>query len=80
LVEQNTELLEIVEHNWNILGRKAKFINQKLEDFLNENKETFDVIYLDPAEETTIKIKSFFRRSFADIIEIQEKLLSISIR
>jgi hypothetical protein len=40
LVEQNTELLEIVEHNWNILGRKAKFINQKLEDFLNENKET----------------------------------------
>jgi predicted O-methyltransferase YrrM len=43
LVEQNPELLEIVEHNWNILGRKAKFVNQNLEDFLNENT-TYDQI------------------------------------
>lgn len=33
LVEQNTELLEIVGHNWNVLGRKARLINRKLEDF-----------------------------------------------
>jgi tRNA/tmRNA/rRNA uracil-C5-methylase (TrmA/RlmC/RlmD family) len=38
LIEQNTELLDIVKHNWEVLGRKANFINQKLEDFLN-NKE-----------------------------------------
>jgi hypothetical protein len=35
LVEQNTELLEIVEHNWNVLGRKQD-LSTKLEDFLRK--------------------------------------------
>ncbi|GAA4166310.1 hypothetical protein GCM10022217_39870 [Chryseobacterium ginsenosidimutans] len=79
LVEQNSELLEIVEHNWNILGKKATFINQKLEDFLNENKKTFDVIYLDPARRDNNKNKVFLLEDLSpNIIEIQEKLLSIS--
>jgi 16S rRNA G966 N2-methylase RsmD len=39
LIEQNTELLEIVKHNWEVLDRKANFINQKLEDFLENNQE-----------------------------------------
>lgn len=79
LVEQNAELLAIVEHNWNILGRKAKFVNQNLEDFLNENTETFDVIYLDPARRDHNKNKVFLLEDLSpDIIEIQEKLLSIS--
>lgn len=64
LIEQNTELLEIVENNWGILHRKAKFINLKLEDFLNENQEHFDVIYLDPARRDEKKKQSFsFGRS-----------------
>ncbi len=29
LIAQNRELLEIVEHNWKVLGRDAKFINKK---------------------------------------------------
>ena len=79
LVEQNAELLAIVEHNWNVLGRKAKFISQKLEDFLHENTETFDVIYLDPARRDHNKNKVFLLEDLSpDIIEIQEKLLSIS--
>ncbi|WP_425550376.1 class I SAM-dependent methyltransferase [Chryseobacterium ginsengisoli] len=79
LVEQNSDLLEIVEHNWTVLQRKAKFINQKLEDFLNENKETFDVIYLDPARRDNNKNKVFLLEDLSpDILEIQEKLLSIS--
>jgi hypothetical protein len=79
LVEQNPELLEIVEHNWNILDKKATFINQKLEDFLNENKEIFDVIYLDPARRDNNKNKVFLLEDLSpNIIEIQEKLLSIS--
>ncbi|HAI79579.1 MAG TPA: methyltransferase, partial [Chryseobacterium sp.] len=49
LVEQNTELLETVKHNWNILGRKANLINENLEDFLQRNSQKFDLIYLDPA-------------------------------
>jgi hypothetical protein len=79
LVEQNSELLEIVKHNWNILDKKATFINRKLEDFLNENQETFDVIYLDPARRDNNKNKVFLLEDLSpNIIEIQKKLLSIS--
>lgn len=79
LVEQNFELLEIVENNWAVLGRKAKFINQKLEDFLNENEEKYDVIYLDPARRDNNKNKVFLLEDLSpNILEIQERLLSIS--
>ncbi|PWN61118.1 class I SAM-dependent methyltransferase [Chryseobacterium viscerum] len=79
LVEQNTELLEIVENNWNTLGRQARFINRKLEDFLNENQEHFDIIYLDPARRDQHKNKVFLLEDLSpDILEIHKKLLSIS--
>ncbi len=79
LVEQNAELLEVVEHNWNIIGKKANFVNQKLEDFLLENKEHFDTIYLDPARRDHQKNKVFLLEDLSpNILEIQEKLLSIS--
>lgn len=79
LVEQNAELLEIVENNWTVLGKKAKFINRKLEDFLDENEERFDVIYLDPARRDSNKNKVFLLEDLSpNIIEIQEKLLLIS--
>ncbi|SIQ33631.1 Conserved hypothetical protein 95 [Chryseobacterium sp. RU37D] len=79
LVEQNAELLKIVQHNWTVLGKKAVFINEKLENFLNENKKNFDVIYLDPARRDENKNKVFLLEYLSpDIIEIQEKLLSIS--
>jgi hypothetical protein len=79
LVEQNAELLEIVHHNWSVLGRKAKFINLKLEDFLQKNKETFDVMYLDPARRDMHKNKVFLLEDLSpDILEIHEKLLSVS--
>ncbi len=79
LIEQNTELMEIVTHNWNTLGRQARFINKKLEDFLEENKEHFDVIYLDPARRDQQKNKVFLLEDLSpDILEIQTKLRSIS--
>lgn len=79
LIEQNTALLEIVEHNWNTLGRKARFINQKLEAFLNKNQENFNTIYLDPARRDQNKNKVFLLEDLSpNILEIQEKLLSIS--
>lgn len=79
LVEQNADLLKIVEHNWSVLRKKAKFINQKLEEFLGENKENFDVIYLDPARRDQHKNKVFLLEDLSpDILEIQEKLLSFS--
>ncbi len=79
LVEQNAELLEIVENNWGVLDTKGHFINQKLEDFLNHNKEDFDVIYLDPARRDNNNNKVFLLEDLSpNILEIQEKLLSIS--
>lgn len=79
LVEQNTELLKTVEHNWAVLGRKAVFISQKLEDFLQQNKEKFDVVYLDPARRDTHKNKVFLLEDLSpDILEIQGKLLAVS--
>lgn len=81
LVEQNAELLEIVQHNWSVLGRKAKFINLKLEDFLKKNKETFDVMYLDPARRDLLKNKVFLLEDLSpDILEIHKELLSVSSR
>ncbi|MDR2237001.1 MAG: RsmD family RNA methyltransferase [Chryseobacterium sp.] len=79
IIEQNSALLETVEHNWGVLGRKAAFVNQKLEDFLNGNKEHFDVIYLDPARRDSSKNKVFLLEDLSpNILEIQEKLLGIS--
>jgi len=79
LVEQNTELLKIVENNWTVLDRKAQFINKKLEDFLPENKEKFDVVYLDPARRDNHKNKVFLLEDLSpNILEIQNQLLSIS--
>jgi SAM-dependent methyltransferase len=79
LIEQNAELLEIVKHNWEVLGRKANFINQKLEDFLESNQEKFDLIYLDPARRDNHNRKVFLLEDLSpNLIEIQEKLGEIS--
>ena len=77
LVEQNPDLLEIVRNNWNVLGKKAKFINQKLESFLQENKDFFDVIYLDPARRDNNKNKVFLLEDLSpDILSIHDTLAS----
>lgn len=77
LVEQNSELLDIVQHNWAVLERKASFLNQDLENFLHTNKEHFDVIYLDPARRDQNKNKVFLLEDLSpDILKIREKLLS----
>nr|WP_262915760.1 class I SAM-dependent methyltransferase [Chryseobacterium taklimakanense] len=79
LVEQNSELIETVKHNWNILGRKATFFNQNLEDFLKENKKAFDVVYMDPARRDLNKNKVFLLEDLSpNLLEIQDELLKIS--
>ena len=79
LIEKNSELLEIVKHNWNILGRKAIFLNEDLENFLEKNKEKFDLIYLDPARRDSEKNKKFLLEDLSpNLLEIQDKLLEIS--
>lgn len=79
LVEKNQELLEIVTHNWKILNKEADFINENLHDFLNQNKQQFDLIFLDPARRDEHNNKVFLLGDLSpDLIEIQEQLLKFS--
>ena len=79
LIEQNTELLNIVKHNWQILGRNAHFVNENLEIFLHTNTKKFDLIYIDPARRDENLSKKFLLKDLSpNILEIQNQLLSIS--
>ncbi|WP_027382088.1 class I SAM-dependent methyltransferase [Epilithonimonas caeni] len=92
LIEQNPELISIVEHNWKTLGRKANFINENLEEFLNglrepqtdkqnqiKNKNKFDIVYLDPARRDQQNKKKFLLEDLSpNLLEIEEKLHSIA--
>lgn len=79
LVEQNSDLLEIVKHNWKTLERKVNFINENLEDFLKQNQQQFDLIYLDPARRDEHKNKKFLLEDLSpNLLEIEDDLLKIS--
>lgn len=79
LVERNTELLEIVENNWKVLNKKANFINQELDFFLDKNKQEFDLVYLDPARRDQNKNKVFLLEDLSpSLLEIQDEILKIS--
>ena len=86
LIEQNPELISLVESNWKTLGRKAHFINKKLEEFLEnlrqaqiDNFNKFDVVYLDPARRDQQNKKKFLLEDLSpNVLEIQEKLHSIT--
>lgn len=79
LIEQNPELIKIVEHNWKILGKKANFINENLEVFLEKNRQRFDVVYLDPARRDQQNKKKFLLEDLSpNLLEIKAKLMSIS--
>ncbi|SHJ89581.1 class I SAM-dependent methyltransferase [Epilithonimonas mollis] len=79
LIEQNPELISIVENNWKILDRKASFINESLERFLENNQQRFDVIYLDPARRDLQNKKKFLLEDLSpNLLEIENSLSSIS--
>ena len=79
LVEQNSQLIDLVGNNWKILNRKATFVNQNLEDFLNKNSEKFDVIFLDPARRDSNKNKVFLLEDLSpNLLDIQDEILKIS--
>ncbi|RRQ45781.1 class I SAM-dependent methyltransferase [Chryseobacterium sp. SC28] len=88
LVEQNPELIQIVAHNWKILNRKASFINQNLEEFLEsqlqsqlEGKISFDVAYLDPARRDVNNKKKFLLEDLSpNLFEIWERIGSIAAK
>lgn len=81
LVERNTELIDTVKHNWNLLSRQAHFINEDLELFLANNSNYFDLIYLDPARRDLNKNKKFLLQDLSpNLLEILPKLEHISAK
>lgn len=86
LIEQNPELISIVENNWKALDRKANFINENLERFLEnlrqaqiDNGKIFDVVYLDPARRDQQNKKKFLLEDLSpNLLEIEEQLHSIA--
>ena len=49
-VEQQEYLCEVAKHNFKVLGLEhIEIVNSTAEEFLENSKERFDVIYLDPA-------------------------------
>lgn len=47
-IEPNNNLLEIAQHNFNLLGAEITLHNTTSETFLKSNKIHFDVAYIDP--------------------------------
>jgi len=65
LIEQNPELISIVENNWKILNRKANFINQNLEEFLDGL--SFDKLRINSAQtDNQSQIKNKFDVVYLD--------------
>lgn len=75
LVEQDATLLKMVQHNWEILGRKANYFCEDLHRFLLRISEPFDLIFLDPARRNASKRKVFLLEDLSpNILELQELL------
>ncbi|MHA6727648.1 THUMP-like domain-containing protein [Chryseobacterium sp. A301] len=79
LIERDSALIEIVKHNWKVLGREAEFKTGDLHDFLSHSNESFDLIYLDPARRDAQKKKVFLLEDLSpNLVEIQSLLLKRS--
>lgn len=78
LVERDAKLLDVVKYNWGILEKTAIFIHQNLEDFIQNNNECYDLVYLDPARRDENKRKVFLLEDLSpNILEIQDQLMHL---
>jgi hypothetical protein len=79
-VEPNHELIEIVKHNFSILGKKnVKFINKTAEDFISDNTSLFDFIYIDPSRRDENKNKKIeLKDLLPNILNLLSKFFKFS--
>ena len=80
LVEPNSELIEIVAHNFSLLNIKnASFYNEQAENFIKNYKEQVDCIYIDPSRRSADNRKQINLKDCApDIIQLQTSLFTVS--
>lgn len=79
-VEPNLDLLEIVKHNFTVLGKKnVNFINKTAEEFISSNSTHFDFIYLDPSRRDENKNKKIdLKDLFPNILNLKDTLFKFS--
>ncbi len=80
--EQNKELCDITQHNFSVLGAKnIKVFNGDALLFLQQNKEQFDTIYIDPARRDTYNRKMVsFTDCQPDVVTNRELLWQYTSR
>lgn len=76
LVEPNTELCALLEHNFSVLGKKISIQNQSAEDFLAHSDGEYDVIYLDPSRRSSNKERVFGIEQYQpNVVELYNLLM-----
>lgn len=75
-IEENEALLQVVQHNFNLLNAKIKFHNTTSEAFLKSNKTHFDVAYIDPDRRDENKRIFNLSDCFPNVIELLPTILS----
>ena len=74
-VENQKELCDLAKHNFGVLGRKIKVVNDDSESFLSNNKG-FDLIFIDPARRDVYNRKMVSLHDCSpDVIDLQNILL-----
>jgi len=75
-VERNEHLCEVANHNFKVLGLSVNIHNESAEEFLNSDRENFDVIYIDPARRDAQSNKVFLLKDCEpDITKLLPDLL-----
>jgi 16S rRNA G966 N2-methylase RsmD len=79
-IEQNTELSEVVDYNFKLLGLKnIEIKNTTAEEFLSSSTGKFDFVFLDPARRNDQNKKMVgIEDCQPNLLEIKDQLLSIS--
>jgi len=78
-VEKNKELAQIAQHNFSCLKQqniKTEFLSA--ESFLDRNKETFDLVYIDPDRRPDQKRVTGFMESKPDLLKLLPELQKIT--
>ncbi|PQL93509.1 methyltransferase [Apibacter adventoris] len=79
-IEPDVNLMDLVIHNFQALNRThINFINNTAENFLNQNQDFFNFIYLDPSRRDENKNKKFLLEDlFPNILQIRDILTNKS--
>ena len=78
-VEKNKALVQVAQHNFTCLQQQnIKTIARSAEDFLSTNKESYDLIYIDPDRRPGVKRVTGFKESKPDLLSLLPELHKIS--